>query len=421
MIAVNKGFFNIPAPANCTFTAGNTLGGIESAGQGFKNTWFVPTPDFDFTTCSSNGCFFAGNTAPGITGLTIRDMSFYGLGYSFSGKTTTAGQLFFINAESKMINVSVLAFATSVTGLGAIKLSGQNSVLQNVWVDNAGTTFGIFVNSPNGLCINCFSGDFSNSANALNIAGAGTTFTSIQSGWGATGGTTAIATMSNGTWISYGDFTEGGNGRCLETSGGTVYFSRFQCYQGTTPAASAIGINWTGGSTAVVHSCGSRFNGGTTFGALHSTAGQTAPTFIEDCNNTIQAANQFAGTHLEGTQLGSLTSTVTTATVGPSTVYAVPSNGAGNYRVCVNEHVTAAGTAGTIAPTISWNNGAAQSVVFPALSLTSANNEYPGTTATNPSCWIVNAGNSTNIQITWTVSGATGTPSTTAVATVEKQ
>lgn len=99
-----------------------------------------------------------------------------------------------------------------------------------------------------------------------------------------------------------------------------------------------------------------------------------------------------------------INSTAQTASIASATLYAVPSSGAGFYVAIVDTICTTAGTAGTVATSIGWNNGAASaSAATGPMSLSTLGNE-------TTQIFTVYSAASQNITYSTTVSGAAGSP-----------
>lgn len=103
--------------------------------------------------------------------------------------------------------------------------------------------------------------------------------------------------------------------------------------------------------------------------------------------------------------------TAQTASIGTTTLYAVPSSGSGIYRVIVHLLTTTAGSAGTVLATIGWNNGSAKTLNSSSAQLNTLGDEagFQGGTTQAGVINIFSAA-SQNITYATTVSGAAGNP-----------
>lgn len=102
-----------------------------------------------------------------------------------------------------------------------------------------------------------------------------------------------------------------------------------------------------------------------------------------------------------------------TAAIASTTLYAVPSAGAGLYRIGAYVVTSTAGTAGTIGVSFGWNDG------VQAQSSAALNVNANTLGSVNSATILVRANNSTNITYTVTFTGVTGTPQYTLYLTVE--
>lgn len=104
--------------------------------------------------------------------------------------------------------------------------------------------------------------------------------------------------------------------------------------------------------------------------------------------------------------------TAQTASIGNTTLYAVPANGAGIYRMNWDFITTTAGAAGTVMATLGWNNGAAAGKSRNSLttSLAGLGNELESDSGStnSQSVWAFFSAASQNIQFSTTVTGGAG-------------
>ena len=423
-------------PANCRLlgaAAGEVFGASvvgQAVGSGRQSVIF-PTPDFNYAGITGGtGAMFGG--AP----IYMAGFSVDGAGQNLSGTPSANSHGVFLVSNGAFVqNVTAANFGQGAAAFYGIAFGSFGGINSNITIDgvgqNACTTGGAIQTTL--LNVYCSNGAVSGGGNGLTMS-SGVTILSIASFYLASNTNAAgvsFSSATNATLNSYGDVIQCQNnpsvGISFNNSTGSranLYGDTFQC--AGNALAQSLTFNTNDGTVTLLNTI---LTSGASRAAITGVAGDG--TVIDLSGNTCNGGpcpgtgtSLFTGAYLTSTnEIGRLSQTVTTATVGPTTVYAAPAGGAGLFRVCVNEHVTALGTAGTITPTITWNNGAAQSITLTALSLTTANNEYPngaGGSTTTLGCFMVSANASTNIQVTWTVAGATGTPSTVAIATVEK-
>jgi hypothetical protein len=424
-------------PAHCR-TMGGAQGEVfgesvtgSAIGSGRQSVFF-PTPDFDYAAIPTNGAMFGG--AP----IYMANFVIDGANQSLASTANVANKgILQVGNGSFAQNITITVLGQGVSG-GAfygINFAGQGGIQFNLTIDGAGTqactvaptvqtTFfniycstGLSVSGSNGLGLT--SNDQILSLSSFYLAG------------GTNGAGVSLASATGSTFNSFGDiYNCQANGNCSAIAFNGSTNSHVNLNGATITAngaASQLGVYFaTNAGTLELLNSNITTSTSAPIGGVAG-AGTVVDLSGNTCNNGPcpgTGTNAFTGAYLTSTnEVGRLSQTVTTATVGPTTAYGTGTGGAGVFRVCVNAHVTAAGTAGTVQPVITWNNGAAQTATLGTLSLTTANNEYPngaGGASTNLSCMFVSAAASTNIQVQWTVAGATGTPSTTAVTTVEK-
>lgn len=100
----------------------------------------------------------------------------------------------------------------------------------------------------------------------------------------------------------------------------------------------------------------------------------------------------------------SLDLTAQTASIGTTTLYAVPSSGAGLYRVSYSMFDTTSDATAVLTFTAGWNNGtAARSFTTASLALTPSGNEQAGVI-------YLRSASSQNITYATSLTGATGSP-----------
>jgi hypothetical protein len=166
--------------------------------------------------------------------------------------------------------------------------------------------------------------------------------------------------------------------------------------QGTAPTSPANGDFWTtsaGVFARIAGSTQSLLSGTINPGTAGYVAVYTAPNAISSSANLPNIAT--------------VTATAQTSSIGTTTLYAVPSSGAGMYAVYVDVICTTAGTGGTIVVNVSWNNGTT-SAGFNTQSFSLTAQGEQGALLGN---FISEA--SHNITYSTTVSGSSGSPAYT--------
>ena len=122
----------------------------------------------------------------------------------------------------------------------------------------------------------------------------------------------------------------------------------------------------------------------------------SSKTLLANINGTVVS--------LGGGAIASVNLTGQTGTIGSTTLFAVPSNGAGIYQVFADVIVTTAGTGGTVAVNVSWNNGTTTAGLNSAA--------FPLTSQGEQAALLGNfySTGSQNITYSTSVVGATGSP-----------
>ncbi len=392
VMLVQSAEFGVPnGSGKCAQTGGNGRG-VGVKGQGIRATYIIPTPSFNFTTCTGNGitnqaCFFgfsdggdvedftlygAGNSNPGAGGAGKTGVDMASSNWSYLKNVQLIG--WGANASNGLQNGSYCASLWCVydhviidgwgqTGLvTSIGSQGQMTILGSTFFDNSSSALSVGSSSPtNGVqSIGGFYGD-SSSGCTINVT-SGSFFQSISDNIGDN--------LPNST---AGDL-------CVQTTGVANVFNGM--FSGTTN--SMVGIKTLGTGAVRMRDTTVKLTGTTTTGLSNAGSITDLGGNTISANTTISGAGILYGSEsITGTACATGNWALTSGW-GTSSIASVTAGG--DSHRC---QVVITGAAGSAGPVLTWT--------FPT-----AYWKAPG------SCQL----NGTNASLTAVTSG---TPSTTAI------
>jgi hypothetical protein len=378
MIMVQKGILSDKTgPATCKNAESQFATGWEIDGQGIGVTIFVPTPNFDFTTCNSNGCFFSP-ASPGFINTIWKDFSINGLNQTFSGiSTSPATSIATVGGDSYLYNVGFNHWLTSATGLSTgVAFNGQGDIAVNLQVDAFGGNgvSQVVCGGPNIAFYDSYSADPVTGAIAFQVTSSGICYGHANQWWGAS----RSVLVNGGVYVGNADYPldSGSNVHIQVQSGGRAVLQGWGYNSASAgcaaPAATVWGINFgSGGGT--VSASGSCLTGGSTNGAINATG--AAGTFIDLGGNKFIGPILNTGTNLTySTQGGESIKGVCTGTASAASTLGLYGTGSNvTASTCTSttlgagKIMTSAGTLQSLIVTAGTGGVNASSGVFTVL------------------------------------------------------
>lgn len=277
---VHHGHFN-ESVCRAAITGAESAGlGLTGISSGTMTTGLIPTPNFDFGTCTGlnkgngPGCFAS------VTGLRLSSFQIWGGGNGLVGQThvNTIIQAF---TDAFVDNVTIADWGAGDTALVAFGQAGMN--LNELVVDGAGAR-GLVATDGGGACYGCFVG--ANSVNNIVVTSGSTEFcTSCETDGVGTGG---VQILVSGTFL------------CTTCAGipdettGTIMLKVLAGGKATISTSDGPGYSESGvvGSTTFYANGGTISINGTTVtgGAVAAILVDAGGTINDLCGNTITGA-----------------------------------------------------------------------------------------------------------------------------------
>ncbi|MGO8792683.1 MAG: hypothetical protein ACLQVL_35575 [Terriglobia bacterium] len=320
----------INAPANCVGLVADNREGIKVIGQGQSVTQLVPTPNFNFTTCTGpkNGCFgdnystpFLGFSPSYSGGTYFKDWSIWGGNYA-GANPSSAKAIVVVGHNNVYENWACMGWGGEPSGttaqgnLGGAYVYGTPSLMTNFQIDGCGSSYNIEVVSGAYASINgqSFFGD-SVATPVLITGGTLYTFGANIGGQLFTNGDEYDVNQTGGTWISSGDLIG-------ETWDSGVHLISVQVTNSkavltncsiTNPATSGVIVGvYLSGGTAIVGGCTIKASATGGYGfylvigsTLIDNGGNvvTAPTALFNSASTFLASPSITGTALTASKV----------------------------------------------------------------------------------------------------------------------
>lgn len=411
-------------PSSCgQFDTNFPLWNVRGAGRG--TTILFLAPSFGWNSTSAGGCRFASLATTCLFFPTYTNTSdFTVTAMAYKPTVSAPASVLTIGTGSVLYNVAIINTGLGVANLHCMTLSGQGSTLFYPTIDGAcgGSSDGIFVTALGATIVSGYDNgglNVGSGAEVVDYGGFYNSGTLAVDSIAISGTMHMYDTRTNGTGVANTPACSLNTNAVLDIHGSTVSPNIGSCVTTSTGA----GIFFRGNNATVYMRNATVTGGAGAFGGAINSNSKTGLKVYDFGGNTISGSmTNFAGTYLYGSEVAAITLTAQTATIGTTTLYAVPSNAAGTYRVCVNAQTTTAGTAGdTLVVTLGWNNGGAKTDATPTIDLATLNTEYPASglgTDLNSGCLVLNSAASQNITYATTVA-KTGTPQYALRITVE--
>lgn len=300
---------------DCRQSPLDTGRGIGITGQGSKSTWIIPTPSFNFSTCtfaSQNVCFFGTPEGQVVTGLTI-----WGAGNSNPGSAAGSRKGAAIKCSNwcGAYDLALLGWGANTTNglvIGLYADAGLYGYLDHVNVDG----FGGGGNNPAVFAANVTitASNFLNTQGPIMEVGPGsgsggaTSVNSFGNQFVNSFSSTVITIDNSAQFNSYADvFGPTNSNSSIITVTGTGIANLSDDYIFTAiNSAKGITISASGGSARLKNTAIS-MTGTTTTGISN------AGSYFDQGGNTISATTPYSGA---GNIFGSLSITGTTQTAG---------------------------------------------------------------------------------------------------------
>ena len=356
-----------PTKANCGIGAEAQRSGIGLHGVDISASYIIPTPSFDFTSCtwgySGAACFVSVND-----GLNATDFSIWGVGVSNpSGATSKvimdvdgAVSVTPTTGNNTLSRINIMGWGAGSSGIGTgLLLEGGALLCNSVNVDGAGMNAVKVTGSGTAQACSLLNA-FDTWSNTLVVTG-GANFSTFGGSFGVIGATNGcgVDVAGSSTWSSHGDFigaatvSSVNNGLCVA---GTARLFGSQAVMGNAVGTAAY-VSASGGK---LYSQDSTFS----ISGTGSTAVYNTGSYFDLGGNVISGPTNYTCSTCTGLfGSASITGTAQTATnITPSTGWGT-SGAAGNGVSAVSGSsqlmqftITAAGVP-TLNPTVA--------VVFP--------------------------------------------------------
>jgi hypothetical protein len=374
------------------------------------------------------GCFGGGSGSVGTVDLTtgvsgVLPVANGGTGTA-TGSITGTGALTFAAAGTNqpvtltpsgtgafivtgLVNVQNAAPVGTFVGLGA---GASNTGIENtgfgrgaLWSNTTGTnnnaigaaalTFNLTGGNNNAMGMNTLR---TNTSGGENVAvGTYALYSANASGNTAVGTSTLYANTSGHNNVAIGYGAGQNAGTALQTNSHSVYIG-VDANANADALTNAIVIGDTAQGTA---------SNQITLGNTSVTA-TVMPGKVTSYNNIVAVANGVPSEYAQ------LNLTAQTASIGTTTLYAVPAAGAGMYRISYYLFTSAAGNSVTTLATFGWNDANAQTLATGTIAIQTLGDYEAGT-------MVLYSAASQNITYATTVSGAVGTGTYALYARVE--
>lgn len=251
----------VSIPSACTTLSTDTYQGPALKGQGISQSWIIPTPNFDASTCTgqSNSCFGANSLSE------ISDFTIWGGGYERTNSTTTH-VLLLVGVATRCRNVDVEGWGSLESNWTAIYLNGNSDTLELGGAINAGNAIGINAGGAYEYLLNNFVTGYGIS---LEVGGAGTTSVGGVYNKSTTGAESVYVTGTN--FISQNDAVQSQNGASAVRVDGSAFF--YGSRLGTSVSGTTYGLYIAPSTNGKAFAQNTTFAGGATAGNLDISSG----------------------------------------------------------------------------------------------------------------------------------------------------
>ena len=265
----------ISIPSACTTLSASTYQGPALKGQGITQTWIVPTPNFDATTCTGQGigvCFGATSFSE------ISDFSIWGGGYQRTNSGTTH-VVMLVGGATRSRNVDVEGWGAQEGNWTCIEVSGTSDLFELGGAIDCGKAISMLVGGTGAfLDNNYFAGA------GVNLEVTAKNVTSIGNFVGASNtGAESVYVTSGGSLSEQNDNVSSVNGASALRVDGTAWLRNSNI--GSNVTGTTYGVFATSG--AKVFAQNTTFGGGATAGNLDIASGAT---FTDQGSNTYGTA-----------------------------------------------------------------------------------------------------------------------------------